>query len=242
MRLISKLHDYYDGAVRTSVSDKTFTFVRESRDIDVDGYLSTSSVKIKDFEYTFKFRVLGFCGRTYPLIEVETRKWVSCGEFYADRCYYDFELFKKDFGSIKSGKRWSRKLRRSMYVLSGDVYEEAKAWLTNGLIPKYWGTDINADAKCWTEIFTKERVAYFVSDYDTIHRGSGKRLRTILYPVLKEYQFYKVYDAYETFQKIEMYLTNELVKPDEINIVIPDELKAHSHGFDKYSFRRDKIK
>jgi hypothetical protein len=33
---------------------------------------------------------------------------------------------------------------------------------------------------------------------------------------------------------------NDLVRRDEINIVIPDKLKAQSKGFDKWSFRKMK--
>ena len=50
----------------------------------------------------------------------------------------------------------------------------------------------------------------------------------------------RVFDMHEAFQKLEIYLTNILVKPDEINIHISDELKAQAHGYNKFSFRKDK--
>ena len=67
-----------------------------------------------------------------------------------------------------------------------------------------------------------------------------------MYPILKNLSFFKMFDAYTCFQKIEHFLTNEIVKPDEISpeiqASITDELKAQAHGYDKWSFRKEPSK
>ena len=230
MRLITKIHDYYDGVIRTSVSDKTFTFVRESREIELDTYLSSHSFQYKNKEYDLDFCLVGFCGEIYPFIKIciINRNMMYSVLSYSNKFYYDFEKFKKDFTFLKNKNTY--------------IWGEIVTWLTTGIISRYWNPNINAHDKIWTEIFQKEKVAYFVSTNNYVKKDNGKFLKVFLYPELKKYKFYRIFNAYETFQKIEHYLTNELVKPDEINIIIPDKLKVHSHGFDKYSFRKGKTK
>ncbi len=85
-------------------------------------------------------------------------------------------------------------------------------------------------------LFEAKKLAYFAID-PTNYGVKTKEVE--IYPILKKYQFYKVFDTYEAFQKIEHFLTNELIKPDDMKVVIPDNLKAQSKGFDKWSFRKE---
>jgi hypothetical protein len=55
---------------------------------------------------------------------------------------------------------------------------------------------------------------------------------------LKEIEFFKKVDTYSTYQEIEMYFGNMCFPEPHINPV-PDVINAESHGFDKYSFRKD---
>lgn len=57
---------------------------------------------------------------------------------------------------------------------------------------------------------------------------------------LKKYKFYTVKDVIEAHSEIEMFLSNTLVKRDEIKEV-SDEIKIVSHGFNKWSFRKEKL-
>jgi hypothetical protein len=55
---------------------------------------------------------------------------------------------------------------------------------------------------------------------------------------LKEVEFYKVKDAYSTYQELEAYLDNYFfnVEPEMINI--NDKTKLYKHGFDDWSFKK----
>lgn len=55
--------------------------------------------------------------------------------------------------------------------------------------------------------------------------------------LLRPYEFFRVFDPYTAFQEIAMFMSN-LAIPQDPMPVIPDELKAHSRGFDEWSFRR----
>lgn len=55
---------------------------------------------------------------------------------------------------------------------------------------------------------------------------------------LKDYQFYRVFDAARAWQEITMYLSN-MCFPEVVPNPISDVLKAETHGFDKFSFRKD---
>ena len=56
---------------------------------------------------------------------------------------------------------------------------------------------------------------------------------------LKKYEFYKVKNVIEAHSEIEQFISNTLVKRDEIKPV-SDEIKLLNHGFDKLSFRKEK--
>jgi len=56
-------------------------------------------------------------------------------------------------------------------------------------------------------------------------------------PILKHIGFQSVIHPYDMYQKIEMFLGNELVKEKKIP-EFSDDLKRHAHGMDSYSFKR----
>lgn len=227
MRLVSKQHDYYDGVISTSVNDKTFTFVREyikTEFTDCKVHLVYSEYGPKAFiEHIVATGVIGFCGELYPFASVK-----DIG-LSTTQIFYNKEDLIKAYPKIQN--------TRPMYY--GDNFTDVKNWLDKGTIERYWGDNFDLDQSRVKKIFDDYKTAYFVIQYGDIDNKS-KRLVLEQYPVLKDYGFGKKYDAYTCFQKIEMYLTNELVKPDEINIIIPDDMKAQAHGYDKMSFRKEK--
>lgn len=55
---------------------------------------------------------------------------------------------------------------------------------------------------------------------------------------LADVDFAKVYDPFQMYQKIEMFLANELAQEKNPPIKIEDKYKIQAHGFDKWSFRK----
>jgi len=244
MRLVSKLHDYYDGVARNTIHDKTHTFVREQRYIenfDIS-MLYFSDLEYKDITYTVEPEIVGFCGKIYPCVRIVKG---SNGVVYdaPDKIFYayDFETFKSFIpnDAIERGYGRIRVWRRTSEL--GNI----KAWLEYGRERSSWYketiTELKNDPKL-KKVFMDEKVAYF--HINRVNRRSKYTLQT--YPLLKDLQFYKVFETYSCFQAIEYYLTNELVKPDEIppeiQATITDGLKAQAHGFNKLSFRKEPTK
>jgi hypothetical protein len=70
----------------------------------------------------------------------------------------------------------------------------------------------------------------------------------VINPILDAIDFKKVIDPFSAFVEIERYLTNELAPKDfkrDMSVVeksVSDKIKAESHGFDKYSFRKEPAK
>lgn len=86
----------------------------------------------------------------------------------------------------------------------------------------------------------KTPIVLFQNYYGTSKCGWGGK--TILNPLLKDIQFYKVMDPFTTFQNIEMFIgsmlcTERQPKPDNVE----DKYKIEQKGFDKkFSFRKPK--
>lgn len=83
-------------------------------------------------------------------------------------------------------------------------------------------------------IFKQFNTAYFLII------NSGPAYKYIKYPILRQYGFYRIFDTQQAYQEIEMYLGNVLHPRDNPYIApVPDTIKAESHGFDKWSFRKE---
>jgi hypothetical protein len=51
-------------------------------------------------------------------------------------------------------------------------------------------------------------------------------------------EFYRVFDPYQAYQEVAMWLSNQAVPIKPIP-EMSDEIKAESKGFNKFSFRKD---
>lgn len=63
----------------------------------------------------------------------------------------------------------------------------------------------------------------------------------VLNPSLKDLEFFRVYDAYTCYQQLEQWVDNHLVHAQRPQVTLSDEMKIAKHGFDKYSFRKEKV-
>jgi hypothetical protein len=60
----------------------------------------------------------------------------------------------------------------------------------------------------------------------------------IINPLLKEYEFFKVFDTFQAFQEIQMFLGGVLGRGEKEIVQVADKYKIAQHGFDKWSFRK----
>jgi len=212
MRIYSKFKDYYD--ITESLGfDSSITLIRKQK-------ILTDNIKIEDFIYW----------SSYCSFEVESLSISGiigfCGKIYpmfmddeiqANKIEYDFNNKIKTIESRfpkhitkKQIRNWNKKIKHKL---------------------NRWNTIINSDANL---LFLKYQVPYFFIDL-TKHTDN-----LVLYPILSQYNFMSVINAYETHQQIEQYMTNELVTNNNVNSERTDECIAKSNGFNRYSFRNNK--
>lgn len=229
MKLISKLHDYYDAPFKASACDPKYVFVRETKKFKIEiGKSLKFDCVVNNKTYSFTSGVIGFCGAIYPYINRHNMYTWETNNNSVD-IFYDMKDFIKNNIEIAQGKAQLTKYIHNVRKLS-----DIENWLTKGQISTWMGNYNMCDDIAIKSIFFDEKVAYFAIDF----AEGNKNVDVITYPLLNKYCFYKKFDVYSTFQQIEHYLTNELIRPDKIDIIIPDELKAQSKGFDKWSFRK----
>ena len=103
----------------------------------------------------------------------------------------------------------------------------------------------NYDAK---DLFVEYNTPVFVydGDYGRTALTTGRSYHRnkdafIINPLLKDYEFYKVFDTFQAFQEIQMYIGGVLGSKENEIIKISDKDKINQHGFDfKWSFRKEK--
>lgn len=236
MKLISKIHDYYDTPFQQSASDPKYVFVRESKEFLTDlqsKHFIRFSCESNNIIYDFISGVIGFCGKIYPYLKLDARDSSYFPIKMKSNYFYSMRDLDKVCPDISLGKT-----KLSNYRRWNDIRKlsDIDRWFKNGTVEGWsWSNHICEDSTL-LKFFLKHKVAYFVING---FPSGGADIKIETYPRLKEYEFFKVYDTYLTFQLVEMFLTNDLVKRDDINVKISDVLKAETHGFNKYSFRKD---
>lgn len=239
MYIINKgVKDYYDGVVGTMGIDKTIVYDREVQEFFKDkipklfsdknsfwkdrkkqsftniGYYNIKKEHQKKYDDN-AFFIIGFCGKLYigwKLYKEFKKPNVIGFNELTTTITYDFELIKTLLEP------------HSFHGNLEDSYNYAKTF--NAL-----------------DIFRELKVPIFVYDND-FNRGSiGKNYnrtnpRFTLNANLAEYEFYKVFDAFQAFQEIQMFMGGVLGSGEKEIIEVADKYKITQHGFDKWSFRK----
>lgn len=239
MYIISKRKDYYDGVVGSVGIDKTIVYEREliemenyknfpdefrsdqpwrkwnNRNHFLDlGYYSID--KESKYQKADSF-IIGFCGKLYigwkfHWQDENDRK--EYGEFQTD-IIYDHDEAKKHLNH----NNWSGNLEDDInYVLNYDP--------------------INLFREYKTPIFVYDSY-YNRTSIDEHFRNQSK---FIINPLLKEYEFYKIFDPFTAFQEIQMFISGVLGTGEKEIIEVDDKYKIKQHGFNKWSFRREPTK
>jgi hypothetical protein len=223
--------DYYDGVVGTMGIDKTLVYNRQIIEIDKkyiptflnngkrSRLLSSShnlgghSIK-KECEYqSYGYFIIGFCGRLYV-------GWKLYKEI---KSKFDTELLTNityDFNYMNS-------------ILN------SSSW--HGNFVDNYNRMVNYDA---IQLFRDYKTPVFIydSDHGRISIGRGSRNgceKFIINPILSHYQFYKVFDSFQAFQEISMFIGGVLGQGEKEIIEVEDKYKIEQHGFNKWSFRKE---
>ena len=247
MKIITNFKDYYDGL--SSHDASTGVYERRTKEIPVD-WIGYGNSCIGTDSYEIKTGIVGFCGTLYPFVKYT---YTLKGKTKSG-ILYTYEGFKAVADILENilPTRWAWMGGKSL-LKSYSGLDCAKAWFAQDFQTllddrPYWdrttSTGSQADMVKPHDVFLNHKVPCFILIRDD---NSNDRdlppYRLILNPKLTDYAFGGIFDAYSCFQEIEMFMTNYLVHPDDPQIdPISDVLKAEAHGFNKFSFRKDKCK
>jgi len=224
--------DYYDGVVGTMGIDKTLVYNRQIIEIDKNhipiffnngkrswlmsskGNLSNYSIKKECREYqSYSHFIIGFCGRLYVGWKLYKQIESRFSTELSTNIIYDFDYML----SILNSSSWHGNL--------GENYDRM----------------VNHNA---IQLFRDYKTPVFVYDSDygrtSIGRGTGNGCeKFIINPILSQYHFYKVFDSFQAFQEISMFIGGVLGRGEKEIIEVEDKYKIEQHGFDKWSFRKE---
>jgi hypothetical protein len=237
MRIISPFRDYYDGVQRQD-QDRSLVYVRNPTQTIIQNgnspfpSFSNSYWVRHDSNFTINPHFIGFCGVVYPALKLNKYTFnyqTGLPSNITSYCYTidDADKFvtanfpkqldnynkpKKAKSSFKD--KWYKQWRRAYFVEYFDRFKEIQ------------GKHIDVFLKT-SPIF----VSFYLKSDLFYNYDCG----------LKEYEFFKKFDSYRAYQELSMYLGG-LAYPNKPIPQLTDELLAHAHGFDKFSFRKDKSK
>lgn len=239
MLIIAKKKDYYDGVVGTMGVDKTLVYDRQIIEIEQKNFpeflqhkrYSWRHSKDSPFlniahhdilpEYRKKYQayshfVVGFCGKLYvgfKLYHEENDPNIIGQVKLITEFTYDFDFIKS---IIKSRGYW------------GNIEEDVNK-IKNYDIIKFF-RELNAPVFIYDSDYNRTSIGRYT------YRNEPKFM---INPLLKEYEFYKVFDSFLAFQEISMFLGGVLGVGEKEIVEVADKYKIAQHGFDKWSFRKE---
>jgi len=241
--IAKKKKDYYDGVAGTTGIDKTIVYERDI--IEVDDKDMPMYFQKKTFYNNFRER------ENNPFYKlgnshIDNKYWKKypyysyfiigfCGKLYVGWKLYSLNKHTTDFNNVITTITYDKDLMIKLF-------EKKTYW---GHFQDNLNYILQFDAMDW---FRKMNTPCFVYDqnYDGIshinlkYSGQNHNAKFIINPVLKNYEFYKIFDAFQTFQEISMFLGGVLGKGEKEVVEVADKYKITQHGFDyKWSFRKE---
>jgi hypothetical protein len=235
MKIISDFHDYYD-VMRRIDTDKMHIYKRKTEEFEIDNrrYMCGDKYKrdLRDIRlFSYELR----SGRWSSGVMLHRHEMFIIG--FCGKFYYGIKHFNPQLTSISYGKNEFEII--DLFNACFERYEEKESQISS-YIKNIKQTISNENTKLFSDLFEKYKTPVFV--IENIYPSKiGIHHRIIINPCLKDYEFYQVFVPYNAYQEIQMYVGNNLVDDPNKAWPIDDKLKVQSHGFDKFSFRKDKI-
>ena len=256
MKIISKFHDYYDIGLSYGV-DPMIVYDRKKKTISIDH----STTKREKNENTKHFEIarnifsginrkylslfnrwrkseindlliqscgcICFCGEIHPFLE--------CVVTSMDQSYYR----KSTVQYVYSLNTLDKLIEESGSKRTYDKYFNSdKSEYTVGR--SNYDVFFNHSKKASYESLVDLHIEYdspiFIYEYEST------QFNTIINPMLKKYEFYKVYDAYTTFQNLSMFMSGILGSKENKTVNVEDNDLKYMKGFDEKSFRKEPTK
>lgn len=247
---IIKQSDYYDS-VQAYGLDESIVYVRTQREVfepelrsamgldaEVNGFadallkkLATQEIetskrwfmrrRYRSFsgELSFEFFIIGFCGKFFPCVRIEKFTPRSSHDFPSSAnmksmCFYpgDKVLIPGSFHKYKDEKGKEKDIKRIERFLKIEFKE------TDDIF----------------HYFKAPIVAFNITDFYSLDMITA---RAVVNPLLSEFKFGRVKDAYSAFQDIAQYIAGVLGDLSEDMVSISDKDMRDAKGFDDWSFK-----
>lgn len=209
MRIHSSFRDYYDNAAGYGI-DTTLHYERYERKF----YLDELKSKLPEalFQYAGYYHKSSTFKETGFVIEF-------CGRLYP--CVKIAETMEK----YPYSDRITYLYKPSELAAFGRQIDGWRLRNLKDFLSKSYSND---------EIFIEVGAPLFV-----IQKSEGRRREFDLVAniQLRPFEFYRIVDSFTAFQEVAMYVSNQLVRREQVNDV-PDRFKISQHGYDEWSFRK----
>lgn len=230
MRIISTIHDYYDGVQREG-QDQSLVYVRtpvEKYDLfDCKDLFNPVNSTFNNELFWIQQIIVGFCGKYHLCLKLVHASNVKY-------CYNieDCDKFAEAHLSEKNHEIYLRtKQHYSKWGLDRTPYHRRPLRAYHySLKEKFekFNENVISDA-----LFVTERCPQF-----TIRKKDHLYIFTLNHS-LKDYDFFRVYDARAAFQEISMFMSN-IGNPEKPIPAVSDGDMLEAKGFDiKWSFRKE---
>ena len=242
MRIIGKLHDYYDGLMAYG-QDNSLVFHRETggscdekseivkdayRLVDLDvfrrlrwngprsSFVSATLTTKGCVRHHVRSVFVGFCGKLYHGLYVKEEYNI------VNRVPLDTYVYTVD-QAMRLEAQYNYPPRNNFD--SGPSVVQYLPFMIHKCAEEVGKVDT-------TEFSVKYKVPYFAI---TTHNGHIEDVITI--PELKKLEFQKVKDPYTAYQEISMFLGGVIPRQQPEMVEISDKDRISQHGFNKLSFR-----
>jgi len=224
MLIDSAHHDFYDSITAWGI-DKTVVYRRhgKSRVLTraLDNLIPQGRYRGNQDQIGARFRVIGFCGRIYPLVEITKNLEPRILSYDPDATI----RIMREIGISVPGYAWGSWRRPGL---------ETEKQIHDVFNPK------NYDP--FLDFFRSEHTPTFIAGRQLkvpdAKLTRGECARVWANPVLRDWGFASIVPPAQAFQDIYMYLSGVLGTGEKETVVIDDKHKAIAHGHDgRYSFR-----
>lgn len=257
MRIVSDFHDYYDIGMSEG-QDQSLIYNRhpivEEREFSPFSsiYSGQRTYSLSGSSLYVRSYTIGFCGKMYKALELNTvengsrndkegrstrklafnlRDVDSYVRLHYPKHYTDY--LEKNW---RASNNWSREQRQHSFDSFFNGYHLRKRWEKTAPPSE---SELFKNEQWCRSWFDKHRSPIFVAELSTVTNQCGCR---ITYNAqLKPLEFFRVFDPYQAYQEVAMWLSNQAVPLKPIP-EMTDEIKIQSKGFDKFSFRKAKTK
>lgn len=223
MRIISEFKDYYDSVQATGY-DSSFAYIRTEKSEEIKKeFLTVKRLYLSESSYT-----IGFCGKVYPCIELNGNFCYSLKDFE--------EALDKNYDSKDLDHYYDRPNKKKI-KFTRQKFSSGNYGINHKTMEQFFNR-CKEQQNNYLKIFEDNYCPIFIVS----HAKSFREKDLITYNArLNLYEFYRVFDPYQAFQEISMFLGG-LASPEKELPKLDDKTMSEIKGFNKFSFRKDKSK